>query len=86
LDKGNAKPIATQRRCLCVHPEKDYFSISHYYMLHIHIHPRFHKLFPSFAELLRVIPTLEVTGMDWILFAVCQDDATARFSNPFPGI
>jgi hypothetical protein len=76
LEKGNGKSIATQRRRLCVHPENDYFSISHYYVLHIQ--PRSYRIFPNFAELLRVIPTLEVTGMDWILFAVCQDDVTAR--------
>jgi hypothetical protein len=78
LGKNNAKSIATQRRRLCVHPEDDYFSISSYHMFYVHTHPRFHRLFPSFAELLRVIPTLEVTVVDWILFAVCQDWATAR--------
>jgi hypothetical protein len=78
LERGDANFIAIQRRRLCVHPEDDYSGISSYYMLHIHIHPQFCKHFPSFAELLRVIPTLEVTRMDWILFEVCDDSNTAR--------
>jgi hypothetical protein len=61
-----------------VHPENDYFSISSYYIINIDSHPRFLNLFPRFPELLRVIPSLELAEINWIIFATCQTRAAKK--------